>query len=156
MANIVELPQSPSGEIDHNTVREKINEVIGVINSGIKRVNSFEYANNSPVVGTEYDTLYNPALSVEPTTEISAIAVISSGGETYALFNRVSATAAVNSPDVKVGITSEFPGVAGDAEMIFWYDSVTSSIHMDTDFDGSGKTLVSLQIVTAYETINLP
>jgi len=125
----------------------------GVPSLKVDRMTSVEYLNNSPIVGTEYDTGYNPAPVTETTTEISVIALISAGGETYALFSRISATASVQNPDIRVGRTSEFPDVVGDASMTFWYDSITSTIHIDTEFDGGGKTLVALQVVSAYDGI---
>lgn len=150
---ITTLPASPAGEINHQQAREKINEVIDAVNVGISRVVAVEYNNTTPVIDVEYDTGYDPAPITQTTTEISAIALITAGGNTYALFSRASATALVGNPDVRIGRSASFPNVTGAADMTFWYDSVTSTIHIDTNFDGGGKTLVALQIVSAYDTI---
>lgn len=140
------------------SIRNELLEQILLASGGapslkIDRITNLEYLNNAPIVGTEYDTGYNPDPVTETTTEISVIAIISAGGETYALFSRISATAAIQNPDVRVGRTSEFTGVVGDASMAFWYDSVTSTIHVQTEFDGGGKTLVAIQVVSAYDDI---
>ena len=153
---ITTLPPSPAGEIDHNTVREKVNEVISEVNGGVERIVTTEYVNASPTIDVEYDTGYNPDPITESTEEISAIALISAGGNQYALFSRASATALVNSPDVRIGRSASFPGVSGSADMTVWYDSVTSTIHMNTNFDGGGKTLDVLQVVSAYDAIVMP
>ena len=140
-----------------STRNELLKEILTATQAGlnlkIERVTNEEYLNESPTVGTEYDTGYNPKPVTETTTEISIVALIAANGSVYSLFSRLSATAAIANPDIKVGKLSEFPGVAGDAEMVFWFDSGTQSIHIETDFDGGGKTLVALQVVSAFDRI---
>jgi len=119
--------------------------------SSIDRVVANEYVNVSPSAAVEYDTGYDPAPITETTTEISAIALVSAGGNQYAVFSRASATALVGNPDVRISRSSTFPGISGAAEMVFWYDSVTSTIHIQADLNGGGKVLDIIQVTSAYD-----
>lgn len=121
----------------------------------IDRMANTEYMNASPTTGVEYNSLYDPNPVTETTTEVSGIALISAGGNQFAVFSRVSATALVGSPDVRVSRSSTFPGVTGSAEMVFWYDSVTETIHIQADLNGGGKTLDVLQVISAFDKLVL-
>ena len=56
------LPASPAGQITHDDVREKINELVNFINPiYINAVRTQDETNNISVVGTGLDTLWPPA-----------------------------------------------------------------------------------------------
>jgi hypothetical protein len=135
---------------DYDDLDNKFNAETDVI---IERMVNSEYVNASPSTGVEYNTLYNPDPVTETTTEISAIALVTAGGLQYAVFSRLSATAMVTNPDVRISRSATFPGVTGSTELTYWYDSVTSTIHMEADFNGGGKVLDELQIVSAFDGI---
>jgi hypothetical protein len=133
---------------DYDDLDNKFNPETDVT---VDRMVTGEYTNASPSTGIEYNTLYDPAPITETTTEVSAIALVTAGGLQYAVFSRLSATALVTNPDVRISRSSTFPGVTGSTELTYWYDSVTSTIHMEADFNGGGKVLDELQIVSAFD-----
>ena len=145
--------QGAANSIDPNFHADTLQAVFDdVTKLGIVRTVAFEYQNLTPVVGTEYDSGYNPAGGAA-TLEITVAAIITGGGFTNASFDRVSAGALLSNPDVHISRVGEYRGVVGSSVMTFWYSSVTSSIHVIVEFNGGGKTLNQIQVVSSYNSI---
>lgn len=121
---------------------------------GIQRNVAVEYNNATVVEDVDYDTGVT-ATGRSSTSEFSVIANISAGGNTFAVFEQITASALLVNPDIRVGRSATFPSVTGSANMITWYDSVTETIHIEVSLDGGGKTLESLQVVSAENVIQL-
>lgn len=151
--NVLRSKQGVNDSIDPNFHADTLQLVYDdVLALTINRTTALEYDNQSPVVDTEYDTAYNPPTNI-PTLELTVLATISAGGNTYAVFAVISAGAFLANPDVRIPRHIEFSGVTGSATLTVWYDSNTSSIHAVVSLSGGGKTLENIQIVSAFNSI---
>lgn len=151
--NALRAKQGINGSIDPNFHADTLQLVLDdVMSLAISRTVGLEYDNQSPVIGTEYDTAYNPPTNI-PTLELTVLASITAGGDVYAVFVVASVGALVSNPDVRIPRHIEFTGVTGSATITTWYDSVTSSIHATVEIAGGGKVLNAIQVVSAFNSI---
>lgn len=122
----------------------------------INIVSTTEFTQASPVVGTIYDTGYDPAGKVS-SERIGVNLLVTSGGIQRGVFSSVRASSLIAFPNVRVARTTEFTSAPGDVTMEFWYDTLTTpgapTVKTEVEVDGGGKTLDSLVAISSFEQI---
>lgn len=77
MADITELPASPSGQITHNDVRNKINEAIQRINVGLPEFEAYSTLPSGVISDDEFNPSYMPTLQF--VSEVGGFEIVTTG-----------------------------------------------------------------------------
>ena len=116
----------------------------------VKSTQTNRYSLVSPPLNTEVDTLIDPVDYPNADNVSFAIVVnLTVSTNNYVLKETIPISTFVAFPDIRYARSSEFEGVGGDANMAFWYDSGTDSIHYECDLDGGGKTIAMADVTTS-------
>jgi len=156
------LPASPSpGVYTNGFLSAKVNEIIDEAAPTqafkLDRTTTTEYTLTTfPTLPATIDTGVNPA-TVQTTADTDSVDItvsflFSGGGNTYVLYKQTTAAALLAYPLARVLDSGEAEGVTGDATINYWYDSTSNDIKVLIDFDGGGKTAVSLTVTSGYNT----
>lgn len=156
------VPASPApGAFNNKFISDKINEVIDEAAPTqafkLDRTTTTEYTLTTfPTLPATIDTGVNPA-TVQTTANTNAVDItisffFSGGGNTYALYKQTTASALLANPLVRISDSGEAEGITGDVTINHWYDSASNDIKVLIDFDGGGKTAVSLTVTSGYNT----